>query len=410
MRSISLVFCLLLFAEASAQDRSELMKQAVAEFYQSVVQPPKLETERDRFSLLDNRSVRIELGLGVKEWLEIQGIRRKAVAEVQSLTGRHLKPFDLVIAEEVIRQREADEISRILTDIQMDRLDQLVHYVEIAYITLPKALAEGKLGREVGVYENQMTQIISKGEEIIEESVARISNIQATTHQEILKLLPPESKDKATGVLGSYFEIGSWAVAGRDYREDQKEESTQKAGETGVSADTLPSGIQATPSMLLSLLVHSEVQQELDLTPDQVDGINEAKSRKKGGDDTSELLSELLLPNQAQRVQQLFHYVELKQSGYAEAITAGKIGKALGVPSQSAPTLRPRIHDLETKRDQQCRSIMEKTHERILDLLSSEQRRKAEQLLGPYFCYVDGIIAVWKDMRDLYLRSKTAPD
>ncbi len=424
MRVVSIALGCIFVACAAAQDqdkealRRELMNRHFAEYFEKMAQPPKFETEGDRLRLLANRSIRSELGIGVKEWLDVQKIQKTTRAELTRFSNEHPrtvdKPFNMHFFEEALTMQEIEAVSKILSAAQLTRLGQLVHYVEIAHIGLPMAIADGNLGSEIGVYENQISNIKTKGTNIVEESKALLSTIRSTTHQKILALLPRECQDKAEDVLGPFFEIGDWTAGERDFRLTEGEELVFVGKQATASQNETPvDDIESEADHLLVFLRHSEVWRELNLSSEQLYGLSEArkrwtearKSAQVGGGAAADLLAELLLPHQHHRLQQLFHYRELRVSGYATALTVGRVGRKIGVPTQSASELRLAIQNLENTCEQQCKVVDQQTHTRILQLLSSDQRRRADALLGNYFAYIDGSISAKRDIRELFLKS-----
>jgi hypothetical protein len=96
-------------------------------------------------------------------------------------------------------------MEEIVTPAQLARLKTLAFRYEISVIGLPRALASGRLGDEVGVYPNQHERILRVGAEIDARLQEEIRQLRKAAETQLLKELSPEQRQKAEQVLGEYF-------------------------------------------------------------------------------------------------------------------------------------------------------------------------------------------------------------
>ena len=170
------------------------------------------------FNLLSNESVRRELKLGEEQYAGVKQINAEAQKRMSELfrarvmqSGKGSTSISVGGGElqEIINenQRVAEEaIEEILLPEQLERVRQLAYQVQVAQVGLGEALVNGKLGQEIGVFEDQKQNLTDRAAKIEAEARAAILKIRAEARAKLFKELSPEQRKKAEELLGDYFE------------------------------------------------------------------------------------------------------------------------------------------------------------------------------------------------------------
>lgn len=160
-----------------------------------------------------NPSVALELGIDKQRVSTLKKMLKEAGGD---LSIAHLRvgrrpgevgptdaDIDAQLKKKLVGRRA--QLDEILPPESLDRLRQLAYQIEIGRVGLGVALADGKLGEDVGVYENQKTLIRARGAEIEEKLRERIKLALADAQKELLRELPSGQRDKAAELLGTPF-------------------------------------------------------------------------------------------------------------------------------------------------------------------------------------------------------------
>lgn len=173
-------------------------------------------------------------------------------------------------------------------------------------------------------------------------------------------------------------------------------------------------------SQLFNLLSNESVRRELQLTDEQYGGakkiMQESQERVQksiqaqmsarqegtalriGGPEFRNMMQEnqqaaeaaieeILLPEQLERIRQLAYQVEVSQTGLGEALVSGRLGKEIDVHEDQKQHLTDRAAKIEEEARQAIIEIRAKARAKLFAELAPEQRKEAEELLGPYFEY-----------------------
>lgn len=95
-------------------------------------------------------------------------------------------------------------MAETLTPDHMERLRQLAYRYEVSAIGQATALADGRLGADAGVHEQQRGQILRKGEDLEARTRACIEAIRKQAEEELLAELTPEQQRNAQELLGDF--------------------------------------------------------------------------------------------------------------------------------------------------------------------------------------------------------------
>lgn len=101
--------------------------------------------------------------------------------------------------------RSSQLLDEVLTPNQWKRLREIAYQVEISRLGLGIAIAHGRLGRDIGVTENQVTNLQEKASKIQRKAEQEILKILIAAQKELLAELSPEQRDKANECLGMPF-------------------------------------------------------------------------------------------------------------------------------------------------------------------------------------------------------------
>lgn len=169
------------------------------------------------FNLLANQSIRDELELtdqqygGVKQILEAsqksmsQLIKSRMTARGGDSSVRISgSDFQDLMAENRAKSEEA--IEEILLPEQMKRVRQLAYQVEISRSGISESLVNGRLGKEIGVYDDQKEELANRAAKIEKEAKLAILAIKSQARAKLFKELTPDQRKAAEELLGDFFD------------------------------------------------------------------------------------------------------------------------------------------------------------------------------------------------------------
>lgn len=215
-------------------------------------------------------------------------------------------------------------------------------------------------------------------------------------------------------------------VSGPENRQGQAKDSIRSAisigGFSTMGGSFSIGGIDPNnSSALFGLLANESVRQELELSDAQFESANaimrgssqrlsdlvksnvsEGKSMKTAGVkelveelklQAEEAIEEILLPSQMKRIRQLAYQIEIAQDGLAESLTSGRLGNDIGVVDNQKSALLEKAKQIEAQARLEVIAIRKAARARLFKELSTEQRNKAEELLGNYFEYEEPSLA-----------------
>lgn len=375
------------------------------------------------WKLLDNRGVRVEVGIPIARYREIQKLQAEAMNEkneiLKSVGTKNLR-LEIALYSEV-DGRTNTAMRELLTPDQIRRLDQITHHVEIAANGIAYAFADGKLSRLIGITENQRTALREKANKYHSSASTHVADLTSQYPQKILDALSEPHIASAKELLGPYFRSHSPTVVLANSHYDDSVEESSDAGK--------PKPLKAIPDFanraeLFGLLGLPAVQSELGLSIAQRQAIEEAVSKfgKTISKETAEIingrnladpsvkeyvtnraktmvakqqialtpiLEELLLPAQTSRLEQMGRWVEIEYVGIAGALVAGRLGKEVGVTDVEKRRVQDRAEKERGLLDLESKRTMSALQEQVIKELSTAQQKNARELLGPFFAYED---------------------
>ena len=106
--------------------------------------------------------------------------------------------------------------------------------------------------------------------------------------------------------------------------------------------------------------------------------IQEAKEAK---------VKDILMPHQIERLKQVSLQSEMRARGDSNALTAGKLAEALGIDEEQKKRIQERSKELKEQLEKDIAKLREEAREDLLDELTSDQRKKLNEMLGDKFEY-----------------------
>lgn len=162
-------------------------------------------------SLLNNPSVAKALGIGEAESQVLKSTLEANYGSFNSV--RYVRPDGSLptSAEEIIAFRDAQHakstqlLDEVIAPHQWEKLRQLAYQTEVARIGLGDAFVRGRLGQDVGIVENQKTNISEKSAKIEARLESAITKLLLDAQNELLLELSSEQREKAKKCLGMPF-------------------------------------------------------------------------------------------------------------------------------------------------------------------------------------------------------------
>lgn len=96
-------------------------------------------------------------------------------------------------------------LDELLTPRQWERLREVAYQLEVARIGLGQSLSDGRLGKDIGVLENQKSHLLEKANKIDARVEAAIVKLTKEAQAEMMAELSPEQREKAKKLLGVPF-------------------------------------------------------------------------------------------------------------------------------------------------------------------------------------------------------------
>ncbi len=120
---------------------------------------------------------------------------------------------------------------------------------------------------------------------------------------------------------------------------------------------------------------------------EEVAGIEAALTAKLA--DNNRRVREILSESQIARLMQLVHQIEIAKVGFAEALTDGYFGKAIGVEDYQKPALKIRAESIEKKVARELMEMFSVAINEVVVDLQAVQLRDLKSLLGSEFVFRD---------------------
>jgi Spy/CpxP family protein refolding chaperone len=104
--------------------------------------------------------------------------------------------------------------------------------------------------------------------------------------------------------------------------------------------------------------------------------------------DAEKRLEKVLLPHQFERLKQIDLQSRLQQRG-AAALTSGELAKTLNLTDAQREKLEQRAEEVQQEMQEKIQQLRVEARNKMLDVLTAEQRAKLESLMGNDFALTD---------------------
>jgi Spy/CpxP family protein refolding chaperone len=95
-------------------------------------------------------------------------------------------------------------------------------------------------------------------------------------------------------------------------------------------------------------------------------------------------LKKVLLPHQYERLKQIDVQARIQQRG-ASALTSGELSEALNLTDEQREKLEQRAEEVRQEMQEKIRQLQVEARDKMLDVLTLEQRAKLNELMGDSF-------------------------
>ncbi len=163
------------------------------------------------FDLLSNDSIRRELKLSEPQVAGVKQIMRDSSKRMQEYIRAAMAAGDGKINLDIgglMKEKQAEAelaIEEILLPEQLKRVRQLAYQIEVSTDGLGESLVNGRLGQDVGVYEDQKQHLTDRARVIEEELRLVIAKAHAAARAQLFAELTPDQRKEAESLLGEFF-------------------------------------------------------------------------------------------------------------------------------------------------------------------------------------------------------------
>ena len=135
------------------------------------------------------------------------------------------------------------------------------------------------------------------------------------------------------------------------------------------------------------LLAEESIAEAVGVGPEEIEVIRKLLRPNTDESQFKNAFHELLTADQIKRLKQIAFQVEIARLGPVLSIAFGHYGREIGITEEQKSEFLKVAFELEKKLEADILQARLRTHEKILHELSTEQRKKANALLGKYFHY-----------------------
>lgn len=175
------------------------------------------------------------------------------------------------------------------------------------------------------------------------------------------------------------------------------------------------------PGQSLYFVLMPQIQKELEIVPEQKDKLNDIQKKmnerlqesfktlndvpaaertakyyeiyQQVGEDTDKQMREVLLPMQLDRLRQIQLQMQLAQTGYgygaSNAFGSEELAKALGITPEQIEEMKKKEEEVRQEIQEKTREfykkLQEDSQEKLMSVLTPEQRAKLKRLVGEKF-------------------------
>jgi hypothetical protein len=259
-------------------------------------------------------------------------------------------------------------LDEIISPSQWLRLREIAYQTEIARIGIANAIATGRLGRDIGIYDNQKSSLCTQANRIEAKAAVAIAKVLKAAQLELLSELTPTQRSTAQQCLGEPF----------NFRDDDTSLFLRMQS-TKPWNYSIPD--PRVDQSLVSIIQNKSVQAELEFSESESATFTRLFEEFKVNGNVS-VLTEVLTRERWTRLKELDYQIEIARIGMGKAITNGYLARDVGVDENQKVLLLKRASEIEKDTDAKVAKIASEAQTEFLGKLVPEQRDKAINLLG----------------------------
>ena len=167
----------------------------------------------DSFSLLNNKSVQKDLELVGAQMDNIRAVQKEFSEKIREQMGDLSKgkfdPSRLAGLKDTIadiRDRQKEEINKLLLPHQQERLKQVALQMKMKGRGTASALTSGDLAETLGITEEQIEKLKTRSKELQKEIAEKTKQMRDDAKEELIGILSPTQQKKLKELIGDEYQ------------------------------------------------------------------------------------------------------------------------------------------------------------------------------------------------------------
>jgi len=344
-------------------------------------------------SLISNPYVARELGLNtdVTRLLKQAEHENGGPLSINVTTSEVLLTLDELSSIHLANQLKWTKLcDEALNPAQWSRLRQLAFRIEVYRVGFGQALTAGRLGADVGVFENQKTRLSQRATQTERDLKQAIVEALAVAQESVLSELSSEQQMVCKERLGApfLFRVELFQAHRRVEPENRLTlvvllRNPSVAAELGLNEESL--------KVLLERLAANGGSLKIPIQTRDPGESRESFASKRAITvaQSERFADEALTPAEWKRLRELAYQIEVYKLGFTGALKSGFLGHSLDITEKQLKALGEKIQQIEITQAAKFVQIIGAAQKAMLAELSPEQRSRAIELLGKPFFFVD---------------------
>ncbi len=354
---------------------------------------PDPEDRLSLTSLVSNSYVAKELGLNAPVADLLKQAERKNGGPLSisvSYSEELLTSMELQTIHTANQRKWTELCDEALTPDQWKRLRELAYQIEVYRVGFDGALTAGRLGSDVGVFENQKSRLSQKASQIEKELKQAIVVALAATQESVLSELSSDQHSICKERLGDPFLYRRDVLQHR--RMVDPEKKLTLVGLVGNASVLAELGLnERSLKVLRDRLAVTGGSLNLPMQKRDVGESRQAIFAKRSASmaESERIVDEALTPSEWKRLREIGYQIEVYENGFVKAFRSGSLGKQLNVTESQLQKIEEKVQQAENEQRAEFVTIMSVTQNKMLAELSPEQRNKAQERLGKPFYFFE---------------------
>ncbi len=334
-------------------------------------------------SLIENAAVQRELGMSSDQVSAYKEQLEACDGSFSSVTRRlgEKSPLDST-REEMLYRFESERAKRrivldeIISPRQWDRLHELAYQIEVARVGWLEAITAGRLGRDIGVYENQWDGLKRTAKQIETEKLSEVVAILTLAQSKFLALINANDRSSIQQAIEAPFGFVEYAPNQQNKELPEYHFSTVHASQRNWE-----------------FIFNPSVQAELGIERDARE-LEKLRNFIEAGAGVVEVCNELhdmFTNGQRARWQELIYQIEIHRFGFYQVLKQRSLSGLVNVPPEELEKVAQQSAGIEQEKSEAIARVLAKAQAAYLKALVPEQATKARLLIGQPFDYRDEI-------------------